>query len=109
MNSFDVPHETSMLDVSFGGNVATLLPSMEDIPDEFKGGSTPQNKMFNEWFFKGLQVSALTVKEGINKARALDHLKAVMVSYDPKHEHKEAGVAYLMSLWFETPKQLPLR
>jgi hypothetical protein len=29
------------------------------------------------------------------------HLKAIMGSFQPKHEHKTAGVAYLMSLWFE--------
>ena len=33
--------------------------------------------------------------------KAIRHLKAILVSYDPKHEHKEAGVAFLLSEWFE--------
>lgn len=29
------------------------------------------------------------------------HISACLGSYEPKHEHKIAGVAYLLSLWFE--------
>ena len=29
------------------------------------------------------------------------HLKSILQSFKPKHERKEAGVAYLMSLWFD--------
>ncbi len=40
-------------------------------------------------------------KPGIDETDAKRHLKAVLGSFAPKHEHKEAACAYLMSLWFE--------
>jgi hypothetical protein len=40
-------------------------------------------------------------KEGIDRSVAMRHLKCIMSSWEPQHEHKTAGVAYLMSLWFE--------
>ena len=41
------------------------------------------------------------IKQGISLSLALRHLGACLSSWEPKHEHKTAGVAYLMSLWFE--------
>jgi hypothetical protein len=47
-------------------------------------------------------------KEGVDVDKALRHIQAIMRSYQPKHEHKEAAVAYLLSQWFDdvtwTPK-----
>jgi hypothetical protein len=31
---------------------------------------------------------------------AIRHLQVIQASFEPKHEHKEAAVAYLASLWF---------
>ena len=28
-------------------------------------------------------------------------IAAILASFEPKHEHKEAGAAYLLSQWFE--------
>jgi hypothetical protein len=40
-------------------------------------------------------------KEGIDHRLALRHLSACLRSYEPQHEHKIAGVAWLMSQWFD--------
>ena len=40
-------------------------------------------------------------KEGVDTKKALRHVKAVLGSWEPKHEHKEAGVAFLLNEWFD--------
>jgi hypothetical protein len=59
-------------------------------------------KSFSRWFFSGLPKGTVFVPhEGIDPAKAMRHLRAILGSFEPKHEHKEAGVAYLMSQWFK--------
>lgn len=78
------------------------LPPYSEIPDEFKRGRTEWNKVFSKWFYSGLPKGTNFIpKGGIDQDGALRHIKYCMGSWEPKHEHKEAGVAYLMSLWFE--------
>ena len=81
--------------------IGTLLPEYEDIPDEFKNRHHPWAKVQEKWFFKGVKEVVWTPKEGIDTDTAIRHLKACQGSFQPKDEHKQAGVAYLMSLWFE--------
>ena len=99
--------ETNGLDMALGN--ISHLPAWELIPKEFKDRNrhTPWNDFISKWFFVGLKpedVSTLKPKEGIDKNKALAAIKAILASWDPKHEHKEAGAAYLMSEWFEEPK-----
>lgn len=96
-----VPVEVTDVELAFGGrDLATLLPDWSEIPEEFKKGRTKWNKLFSLIFFKGEAPGTFTGVEGIDPQKAGRHLRAVMKSREPKHEHKEAGVAYLMSLWF---------
>src|SRR5579871_382448 len=79
-----------------------LIPKWEAIPKEFKDGNTKWNKLFHVWFFEGLEKGAeFKPKAGVDKTKALRHVRAVMGSFEPRHEHKEAAVAYMMSEWFE--------
>ena len=58
--------------------------------------------MVSRWFFSGLPKETRFVpKTGIDEAAAKAHLRAILASFEPKHEHKEAGCAYLLSKWFE--------
>ncbi len=78
---------------------------MDKIPPEFtRHGGTVWNNLASRWFFCGLDKSLLKPKDGIDMVDALTHLKYCIESWEPKHEHKQAGVAYLMSLWFEEVK-----
>lgn len=87
--------------LAFPASVRHLMPAQADIPDEFKDfGRTKWNQLFNDWFFLGLTSLELTPKEGVDKDRALRHIRAIMGSFEPKHEHKEAAVAYLLNEWF---------
>jgi len=93
--------------LAFDASVRHLMPPQSDIPDEFRFSIPAKNKwnrLFNDWFFLGLTSLELTPKEGVDQDKALRHIRAVMGSYEPKHEHKEAAVAYLFSEWFEDEK-----
>ena len=84
-------------------SMSELLPPYAEIPPEFKdfNGHNKWLQTTTDWFFCGLTGAQWTPKEGIDTAVALRHLSAIMWSWEPKHEHKEAGVAYLMSQWFD--------
>lgn len=99
------PKDISDLDVAFPANICgKYLPPYSIVPEEFKRGKTYWNDRMNEWFFKGLNPEMILIpKDGIDKQKALRQLKACLGSFEPKHEHKEAGVAYLMSLFFVKP------
>ncbi len=78
--------------------IGRYLPREDEIPSDIK--SSPWFALANRWFYHGIDGS-FVVKEGVDGAVAARHLKACLGSYQPGHEHKMAGVAYLMSLWFE--------
>lgn len=82
-------------------DVMRLMPVYRDLPEEFRRDRSPYCDLVSTWFFKGLSKSALRAKLGIDAKRAFRHMGAIMGSWDPPHEHKTAGVAYLMSLWFD--------
>ena len=96
-----LPHELTNLDVAFGVGVEKIMPPYSDIPDEFKHGHTKWNDLMNDWFYCGISDLQVTPKEGIDKQKALLNIRAIIGSFEPKHEHKEAACAYLMSLWFD--------
>lgn len=77
------------------------LPPYKEIPEEFSHLSNKWNRLFNEWFFFGLEKLEATPKEGVDRRKAMRAISAHMKSFDPGHEHKEAGVAFLISEWFE--------
>lgn len=77
-----------------------LMPTWSAIPDSFKRSSNPWCQLAHRWFFDGLE-GTFVPKTGIDLDRAMRQLKLILGSWSPAHEHKEAAVAYLMSLWFE--------
>jgi hypothetical protein len=84
------PIETSRPEQVFGGDM-----------NKNQNRPTKWNKVQSEWFYNGLpEGTQLVAVEGVDAAQAIGHLKAIQCSFEPKHEHKSAGVAYLMSLWF---------
>ena len=103
---WDKPQDVTKFDVVFGPKrIETLLPAMNEIPAEFHEFNNPWQKIVSGWFFSGLNPIP-SAKEGIDQNKALAHIASVLGSFEPKHEHKSAGCAYLMSLWFELPKEV---
>jgi len=103
MSKWDKPQVLSDVDILFGPKIRTLLPAWEEIPEDFRrerGEAKKWTQIVDDWFFDGITSLKMTMKEGIDPHEAVRHLKGIMGSYELKHEHKTAGVAYLMSLWF---------
>ena len=96
------PQKITDADALFGGQVDSLMPAYQDIPKEFRNGRTKWNDLFSDWFFEGLPAGTQFIpKAGIDKSEALRHIRTIMSSFKPDHNHKEACCAYLMSLWFD--------
>ncbi len=88
--------------IAFPASVKHLMPEHDSIPEEFKNSyGNKWVQLQRDWFYNGLN-GKFVPKEGIDLNLALRHLSCIQGSFEPKHEHKEAAVAYLMSLWFES-------
>ena len=99
-DKFEKPTPVDDVMMAFPANVAHLMPDMKDIPAEFKERDNPGVKFQQEWFFKGLK-EIPDAKDGIDLNMAMRHLHCIQGSFQPKHEHKEAAVAYLASKWLK--------
>lgn len=92
------------------GNVKHM-PKMADIPEEFlKRRNNPFTDAVSYWFFGGARFKdgVLTVdgksfraKDGVDGKKAIVAIQAVLGSFEPKHEHKEAACGFMLSEWFE--------
>lgn len=107
--SWAVPKPVDDVTLAFPARViGYYLPPLDQIPDEFRrgtGGAAAWHKVANR-LFVGLPIGDVSPDRGTNHDPDLirRHLGACLGSYEPRHEHKIAGVAWLLSLWFtETP------
>lgn len=107
---WDKPVVLSGLDVAFGAGhdlMEKVLPAWKEIPEDFtwnggsgKGEARQWIHKVEDWFYKGITALKVTMKEDVDPDVALRHLRCIIGSFEPKHEHKTAGAAYLMSLWY---------
>lgn len=96
------PKPVDPVNFAFPANViGKFLPRMADIPEEFKDRHNPWCDVVQTLFFKGGELPA--TKPGVNAGAAYKHLYTVLRSFEPQHEHKIAGAAWLMSMWYEQP------
>ena len=83
------------------------LPPWSDLPEEFRNrwmGGNPYCDFISQWFYSGLgkdDLARLSPRDGVDRNKALRAIKAIIGSFEPKHEHKTAGAGYLLSQWFE--------
>jgi len=89
------------VELAFPAKGVERLPAWDDIPEDYRAERNPRCHFVQEWFMLGLKNPNIVPKEGVDKEKALRHIHAIMGSYGPKHEHKIAGVAYLIDQWFE--------
>ncbi len=99
------PQQVSDVDLAFPAGVMKLMPKHRELPEEFQYfGNNPWIRLASKWFGSGIpKEQQPTPKEGIDANLAWRHLGTIMGSWEPKHEHKIGGVAWLMSQWFELP------
>lgn len=110
VTAWATPKEVSDLTLAFPANVVgDLMPPRDEceqalraMKDRGRGWVEFQRR----WFFHGLpKGTQFKPRNGVDQNLALRHLAAIQGSFEPKHEHKEAAVAYLASLWFkDVPK-----
>lgn len=101
--------ELTAADVAFGG--IKHMPKYETLPDDFKRhNGNDYCKAVSGWFYGGAKGTPdgliidgvkFTAKPGVDRAKALAAIRAVLGSFEPKHEHKEAACAFMLSEWFE--------
>jgi hypothetical protein len=101
-----MPVDVDMVMQAFPADViGSLLPPEKELPEEFQNfGRAPFVDFVDKWFFGTVgqgRFLAIKPKPGVDHVKALTHLQTCLKSYQPSHEHKIGGVAYLMSLWFE--------
>ena len=76
----------------------------EAVEKGFDKESNPYNKLFNEIFFKGGRMPSLrsdiTTEYRDNGFR---YFMALAMSFTPRHEHKEAVCAYILSELVKEP------
>ena len=102
-----LPPEITDIDVAFPAHAMDWLPAWEDIPSSYKTSDNPWAQQIGRWFFKGPDeawMTRLEPKEDVDPKKALRVVQACLGSFAPKHEHKIAGVAYMMATWFTDPE-----
>jgi hypothetical protein len=102
-----LPVEIGDVEVAFPANALEYMPSCEECEAGLRQLEPKVAKMWRDfqqaWFFDGLPASVeFELAEGVDGEKAIRHLKMIQGSFAPKHEHKEAAVAYLASRWFTT-------
>lgn len=103
------PQEVSDVDIAFPAHVSHLMPKYAEIPEQYKRGGSWGNKLFSDMFFNGVKGLELTPKKDIDPKKAIRHIKCILGSFEPKHEHKEAAIAMLLEEWFESAKWEPIK
>ena len=108
-HAWDKPIEVDDVTLAFPADVMnTLMPphdeceaALDAMPDRGEKWRDVQRT----WFFNGLNTkTTFMLRDGIDGKLMMRHLGAIQGSFEPKHEHKEAAVAYLLSLWCEDVK-----
>lgn len=92
------PKDVSDLNLAFPSDIIArgLLPKWEDIPEEFCNENR-WTALASDLFFGRAKLPEF--KDGISRVQAGKHIIACLRSFEPKHEHKIAGVGWLLSQW----------
>lgn len=92
------------LDMAFGQRAMGLMPAYAEIPREFRHGRDDYSRFQQKWFSEGVSAGDVKWRRGIDPDAAWSHLEAIQGSFEPKHEHKAAGVSWLLSKWAKKVK-----
>lgn len=93
------------LDAAFGANRADY-PDYDKIPDEYKSMNHPMHIVASGLFFEGGPLGKFDIrfKRGTSNEDAgvvITALRALLSSWDPKHEVKMSTVAWLLDTYME--------
>lgn len=93
------PQPVTDLLMAFPATLGELLPPMSVIPSDYPN-QRDWESFQSKWFYEGLPEDVeIYANKGVDPRLAFRHLATILRSYEPKHEHKEAAVAWLASRW----------
>jgi hypothetical protein len=95
-----LPWPVSQIELAFPAHAMKRMPAWADIPAEFKDYTNRFYRFVDKWFLEGADAAQLQTVTGVDRKTAIRHLQHILGSYEPKHEHKMAAAAYLLSRWF---------
>ena len=107
MTDWTKPKKANRADIIIPTEVVGIyLPRMKDIPKGFaKTKACVAAELFcSEWFYTGLKNPEFTTRHDIDEDMAKTQISICLKSYEPKHEHKMLGAAYLATMFFEKEK-----
>lgn len=102
-----VPLTLSDLDLAFPAHALDWMPEWDALPEEWRDPDGWEVKLWRDIFFRSSnedfdwEALKLIPVEGIDPEVAWRHLIAITSSYAPKHQHKEAALAFLTHHWFQ--------
>lgn len=85
------------LNIAFSTTTTDPILLKEAKDRGFYNGRSPYNTLFSNLFFSG---GTLKYKPGLDKEflqKASNYMKSLMMSFEPKHEEKEAVCAFILS------------
>lgn len=101
--------EITRVDMAFGN--IKHMPKYDTLPEQFKDWRRNEHcEAASSWFYQGAKSSAngieidgqkYTAKPGVEAGKALAAIKAILGSFEPKHEHKIAACGFMLSEWFD--------
>ena len=99
-------HDFTLIDEAFPDSVLKFMPPRKEIPREFLHSALGKKyaRLCSDWFFSGLKSIKWFPRPGVDKDKATRHLRCILGSFEPQHEHKEEAFAYLCDQWFEDIK-----
>lgn len=103
MTDFNLTRESlnTITDVEIAFGTTKLLPSYDAVPEEFKRGNDYTKLLEHLFFGPSVPKGEIVFRDGFKdvEAPALLHrvVMAHLRSFEPKHEHKIAGLGYLIS------------
>lgn len=94
------PHPVDDVQLAFPAGLGDLLPPMDVIPADYPH-RRDWERFQHAWFSGTLPADCqMEPADGIDAQAAGRHLTVLQTSYEPKHQHKVAAVAWLASRWF---------
>lgn len=107
-----LPVEISDVSLAFPADALDYMPAWADIPEDFKSYTAAANdwqEFAHTWFrygigseYTGFLCTEVGDDERLDGETVTRQISAILGSYAPKHEHKMASVAYLLSLWIDS-------
>lgn len=103
VDRYAAPQPIDDVTLAFPATVRELLPPADQIPDDYPGRDFWLR--FAERWWAGTLPEGIEMRahDGVDAQTAGRHLTAILRSFEPRHEHKISGAAWLACRWFAPP------